>query len=97
LADRPEAETWYWQLALAAIATAAGLLNLWLLLGSRQLDPGNLSWLSGDAADYQIGWEFIRHEQGWHFPFTWIARLDYPPGFPRPISTPYLWLRCSSG
>jgi hypothetical protein len=76
----------YWPLALAAIAVAAGLLNVWLLLGFREIDPGNLSWLSGDPAEYQIGWDFIRHEPGWHFPFTWIAHLDYPTG----VSAAYL-------
>jgi hypothetical protein len=75
-----------WQVTVAIIAVAAGLLDIWLLLGFRELNPANLSWLSGDPADYQIGWEFIRAGNIWHFPFTWIPRLDYPTG----LSAAYL-------
>jgi hypothetical protein len=53
---------------------------VWLLIGWREIDPVNLSWLSGDPAQYEIGWEFLRHESIWHFPPTWISHLDYPTG-----------------
>lgn len=62
------------------IAAAAGILDVWLLIGWREINPLNLSWLKGDAAQYEVGWEFLRHEAHWTFPPTWVTRLDYPSG-----------------
>jgi len=68
------------------IAIAAGLAEVWLIVGWREIDPRNLSWLVGDAAQYQIGWEFMRSDTVLRFPPTWIGRLDYPTG----VSASYL-------
>jgi hypothetical protein len=68
------------------VATVAGVLDVWLLVGWRVINPENLSWLGGDPADNQVGWEFLRHEPLWHASSTWIGRLDYPSG----VSASYL-------
>ncbi|HWY17002.1 MAG TPA: DUF6311 domain-containing protein [Rhizomicrobium sp.] len=65
----------YW-----CVAILAGVLDVWLLIGWRQINPLNLSWLAGDAAQYEVGWEFLRHEHVWRFPPTILTRLDYPSG-----------------
>jgi hypothetical protein len=71
---------------LFAIASATfGLIDAVLLIGWRQLDPANLAWLKVDPALYQTGWEFLRWEP-WHFPPTWLDRLDFPFG----VSAAYL-------
>ena len=62
------------------IAAILGILDVWLLIGWREINPTNLSWLKGDSAQYEIGWEFLRHEASWAFPPTWVTRLDYPTG-----------------
>lgn len=67
------------------IAVVLGVLQAGLLLGWRRIDPSNLSWLNGDLAQYQTGWEFLRR-QTWTFPPTWLTHLDYPLG----ISAAYL-------
>jgi hypothetical protein len=67
-------------LLFTIVAAIAGTLDVWLLIGWREINPGNLSWLSGDPAQYEVGWEFLRHEKVWSFPLTWITRLDYPSG-----------------
>lgn len=70
---------------IALIALAFGIIDAVLLLGWRQIDPRSISWLKGDAACYQIGWEFLRH-QNWTFPPVWLAHLNYPFG----VSAAYL-------
>lgn len=74
-----------WQL-FVCIALVAGGFDVWLLIGWREINPSNLSWLWGDAAQYEVGWEFLRHETTWTFPPTWVTRLDYPTG----VSASYL-------
>lgn len=69
-----------WNILVLLVAVFAGAFDVWLLLGWREIDPLNLSWLSGDSAVYQVGWDFFRSEPSWHVPLTWIARLDYPTG-----------------
>jgi len=64
----------------------AGFFNAWLLIGWREIDPTNLSWLAGDPAEHQVGWEFMRHAAIWQFPPTWISHLHYPWG----VSASYL-------
>ncbi len=68
------------------IAIVAGTFDVWLLIGWREINPLNLAWLSGDPAQYEAGWEFLRHETTWRIPVTWISRLDYPSG----VSASYL-------
>ncbi|MGH6889546.1 MAG: DUF6311 domain-containing protein [Rhizomicrobium sp.] len=75
-----------WNILFFALAVAVGALDVWLLVGWREIDPLNLSWLSGDSATYQTGWEFLRYEKHWLFPPTWVTGLDYPTG----ISASYL-------
>lgn len=75
-ATRSQSFAWlFW-----CVAAVAGILDVWLLIGWREINPLNLSWLKGDAAQYEIGWEFLRHEAHWTFPLTWVTRLDYPSG-----------------
>lgn len=62
------------------VAIIAGVLDVWLLVGWREINPLNLSWLAGDSAQYQVGWEFLRHEHSWRLPPTMLTRLDYPTG-----------------
>ncbi|HEX3431019.1 MAG TPA: DUF6311 domain-containing protein [Rhizomicrobium sp.] len=70
------ADPWlYWW-----VATILGVLNTWLLIGWREINPLNLSWLAGDPAQAEVGWEFLRHEHVWRFPPTMLTRLDYPSG-----------------
>jgi hypothetical protein len=69
----------------ALVALVLGILDAGLLLGWQQIKPGDLTWLRGDAAVYEAGWEFLRR-QAWTFPPTWLAHLDYPFG----ISAAYL-------
>ena len=64
----------------AIAATITGTIEAGLLLGWRQINPANLSWLKGDPAVSQAGWEFLRNEP-WRFPPTWLPHLDYPFGF----------------
>ncbi len=68
------------------VAAVAGVLDVWLLVGWRIINPQNLSWLDGDPAVNQAGWEFLRRESLWHASSTWIGRLDYPSG----VSASYL-------
>jgi hypothetical protein len=69
-------ERWLWW----CVAIVAGVLNTWLLIGWREINPLNLSWLAGDAAQHEVGWEFLRHEHVWSFLPTMLTRLDYPTG-----------------
>jgi len=69
----------------ALVAFLVGMFEAAMLLGWQQIDPHNLSWLRGDAAVYEAGWEFLRR-QAWTFPPSWLAHLDYPSG----ISAAYL-------
>ncbi|HEX4159038.1 MAG TPA: DUF6311 domain-containing protein [Rhizomicrobium sp.] len=75
-----------YQIMFWCIALVAGVLDARLLVGSRHLNPHDLSWLSGDSAQSEIGWEFLRHEKIWTFPLTWVGNLDYPTG----VSASYL-------
>ncbi len=72
-------------LLFAAIAIVFGTLDAGLVIGWRQIDPGQLAWLRKDPAVYQAGWEFMRHA-ALNFPPTWLAHLDFPFG----ISAAYL-------
>jgi hypothetical protein len=73
---RVPSDRWlYW-----CIAIIAGVLDVWLLVGWREINPLNLSWLAGDPAQYEVGWEFLRYEHAWRFPLTMLTRLDYPSG-----------------
>jgi len=65
----------YW-----CVAIIAGVLDVWSLIGWREINPLNLSWLAGDPAQAEVGWEFLRHEHMWRFPPTMLTRLDYPSG-----------------
>jgi len=65
----------YW-----CVAVLAGVLDVWLLVGWREINPLNLSWLVGDSAQYEVGWEFLRYEHVWRFPPTMLSRLDFPSG-----------------
>jgi len=69
-----------WNLLYLGIAVAAGLADVWFIIGWRAIDPRNLSWLTGDSAVSEIGWEFMRSDRVICFPLTWIGRLDYPNG-----------------
>jgi hypothetical protein len=72
-------------LLFTALAIAIGFANAVSVIGWRQLDPANLSWLKIDPALYQTGWEFLRHEP-WRVPLTWLNRLNFPFG----VSAAYL-------
>ena len=61
-------------------AVVLGTLLGWMLFGDAALDPSDNSWMSGDAADYYIGWAFFRHETSWHLPLLWSRDLGYPLG-----------------
>lgn len=63
-----------------SFAIVAGFVDVWLLIGWHNIDPRNLDWLDGDPAQYNLGWEFLRHESKWTFPLTWVDRLGYPLG-----------------
>lgn len=80
---KPEAGSFY---MLCCLSVVCGYLNVWLLVGSRHISATNLSWLIGDPAQYQVAWEFMRHQVGWHFPLTRVDDLGYPLG----ISAAYL-------
>jgi len=73
------------QVLLVIAAAAVGALEAGLVLGWQQINPGHVSWLRGDPAVYQAGWQFLRNGP-WRFPPTWLPHLDYPFG----ISAAYL-------
>jgi Family of unknown function (DUF6311) len=62
------------------IAGAIGFLYIYFLLGLARLDPTNLSWLSGDPAQYYIAWELYRQDPRLHWPLTFTDRVGYPLG-----------------
>ncbi|HLY06404.1 MAG TPA: DUF6311 domain-containing protein [Rhizomicrobium sp.] len=68
------------------IAVIAGVVDVWTIVGWREINPQNLTWMHGDPAQYQIGWEFLRRSGIWHLPPTWISELGYPTG----VSASYL-------
>jgi hypothetical protein len=56
------------------------IVNVFLLVGWRIIDPTNVSWMRGDPMAFQIGWEFFRAEPQWNFPPLWTYRIGYPIG-----------------
>lgn len=81
---RPSVQTV--SLLFLAIAILAGVADVWMIVGWREIDPQNLSWQHGDPVQYQAGWEFLRRSGIWHLPPTWVSALDYPAG----VSASYL-------
>ena len=59
------------------VAAVAGALDVWLIIGWREIDPRNLSWLTGDSAASEIGWEFMRTDTVIRFRPTYIERMNY--------------------
>lgn len=73
------------QVLVAVAAGVVGAIEASVVLGWQQINPSHVSWLRGDPAVYQAGWEFLRNGP-WRFPPTWLPHLDYPFG----ISAAYL-------
>lgn len=90
----------YW---LETILTGVGIAVIgarfaaWVI-GARVVDPFNTAWLSGDAAQTYLGWEFLRHETHLSFSLGWSAAIGYPLGEPIawldaiPIVASVFWL-----
>ena len=63
--------------AQSIAAIVAGIWCGYLIVGPRVLNPLDLTWLSGDPAMNQVGWEFYRRSRG---SFTHIPEIGYPFG-----------------
>jgi hypothetical protein len=67
-------------------ALILGLVYGLQVLGASPLDPFNTSWITGDPAMNQLGFDYMRQESLFTFPLTWSRKLGYPYG----SSTAYL-------
>ena len=64
----------------AAIALVLGISYALLLLGTRPLNPTDVSWLKTDPATHYISWAHFRQTNGWVWPLTLIPTIAYPIG-----------------
>ena len=74
--------SWMWPdsaLFDAALSTLIGVVYGHFILGPA-LNPTNLAWLTGDPAQYYIGWALFAQTPGWHWPLTFTDRIGYPIG-----------------
>src|SRR5215471_8787169 len=74
--------SWMWPdsaLFMIALSTLIGIVYGRLILGPA-LNPTNLAWLTGDPAQYYIGWALFAQTPGWHWPLTFTDRIGYPMG-----------------
>ena len=68
-----------WKAGQIVFAIVVGLLYAYLVVGPRVLNPFDLSWLSGDPAMNQVGWEYFRRSrETWSI--THIGAIGYPFG-----------------
>ena len=62
------------------ICLLAGLIFALNVLGTRPLNPFNTSWIAGDPATNQLGFDYMRRESLFVLPLTWSHELGYPFG-----------------
>ena len=65
---------------LLLVTIALAVVNAFLVVGWRVIDPTNADWIKGDPLQSYIGWSFFRDEPQWNLPPLWAYRLGYPLG-----------------
>lgn len=63
-----------------AFFVIVGIAFATYVLGTRVIDPTNISWLSWDSADAHLGWQFFRNEEYLSLPLGWASSIGYPKG-----------------
>jgi hypothetical protein len=75
-------KSWLGKLATGGLFVATGIAFAVYVVGSRVLNPFDVTWLGGDSATGYLGWVFFRQEEHLSFPLGWASKLGYPLGEP---------------
>jgi hypothetical protein len=70
------------KLTAGVLFIATGAAFAAYVVGTRVLNPFDISWLGGDSATGYLGWTFFRQEEHLSFPLGWASKLGYPLGEP---------------
>lgn len=70
------------KLAASSLFVVTGLAFALYVVGTRVLNPLDITWLEGDPATGYLGWIFFRQEEHLSFPLGWASKLGYPLGEP---------------
>ena len=70
------------KIVIVLLCVAAGAVYAISVLPVRVLNPFDISWITGDAAQSYLGWLYFRREERLTLPLGWATTLGYPLGAP---------------